>query len=193
VSIEVNDLEVAAVQVDITFDASTPVDHRTNGRPDCLVNPQINKDGTSFTFQPVGCTPAVDCTSIRAVVIALDNSTPIADGATLFTCSASIARTAAIGSHLLFCTAPQASDPGGEPLLVTCSGGAILVTKPCPGDCDGNGAVTIDELITGVNIALGITPLSQCPALDANFNFALTVDELVRAVNNALSGCPSSE
>ena len=50
-------------------------------------------------------------------------------------------------------------------------------------------AVTIDELIRGVNIALGNTPLSNCPAFDANGDGEVTIDELIRAVNAALDGC----
>jgi hypothetical protein len=59
----------------------------------------------------------------------------------------------------------------------------------CAGDCNSDGAVTVDELITGVNIALGGTPLEQCASLDSDGHGAVTVDELVRAVNNALTGC----
>jgi hypothetical protein len=59
----------------------------------------------------------------------------------------------------------------------------------CAGDCNGDGAVTVDELIKGVNIALGTAPLDQCPSFDANGDLVVTVDELIRAVNNALAGC----
>lgn len=62
----------------------------------------------------------------------------------------------------------------------------------CPGDCDGSGEVTIDELIRMVNIALGTTELNQCRAGDANGDGEITIDEIVRAVNAALSGCSSS-
>jgi len=59
----------------------------------------------------------------------------------------------------------------------------------CTGDCNSDGTVTVDELITGVNIVLGSTPLDQCPSLDIDGHGEVTVDELVRAVNNALTGC----
>jgi subtilase family serine protease len=61
--------------------------------------------------------------------------------------------------------------------------------RPCAGDCNGDGVVTIDEIVTGVNIALGATPLSQCLSLDANGDGLVTVDELLRAVSDALNGC----
>jgi ELWxxDGT repeat protein len=70
---------------------------------------------------------------------------------------------------------------------------AVDLTAPpaaCVGDCHGDGTVTVDELITGVNIALGNVALSQCVALDVDGNGAVTVNELITAVNNALSGCP---
>jgi len=59
----------------------------------------------------------------------------------------------------------------------------------CPGDCNADGSVTVDELIKGVNIALGTLPLSACMSFDVNGDGDITIDELVRAVNNALNGC----
>jgi hypothetical protein len=59
----------------------------------------------------------------------------------------------------------------------------------CRGDCNADGSVTVDELIQGVNIALGTLPLGACMSFDVNGDGAVTVDELVQAVNNALSGC----
>jgi len=59
------------------------------------------------------------------------------------------------------------------------------------GDCNGDRVVTIDELIHGVNIALGNLPLSACPVFDANGNGQVTIDELITAVRNALYGLPT--
>jgi hypothetical protein len=61
----------------------------------------------------------------------------------------------------------------------------------CVGDCDEKGRVTVDELVVGVNIALGNALLSQCDQFDKDRNGRVTVDELVTAVNNALNGCPA--
>ena len=38
----------------------------------------------------------------------------------------------------------------------------------CVGDCDGGEQVTVDEILTMVNIALGNAPLSSCTAGNAN-------------------------
>ncbi|HYD48966.1 MAG TPA: hypothetical protein VEB21_11490 [Terriglobales bacterium] len=59
----------------------------------------------------------------------------------------------------------------------------------CVGDCDGGGSVTVDEIITGVNIALGTNPITSCPAFDGSGDQQVTVDEILQAVSNALVGC----
>jgi hypothetical protein len=66
---------------------------------------------------------------------------------------------------------------------------APVMATVCVGDCNTNGVVSIDEILTGVNIALGNTPLSACPSFDSSGNGIVTVDEILAAVNNALSGC----
>ena len=63
---------------------------------------------------------------------------------------------------------------------------------PCIGDCNGGGGVTIDELITMVNIALGAGNLSQCETGDVDHSGTIEINEIIAAVNNALSGCPTS-
>ena len=68
---------------------------------------------------------------------------------------------------------------------------AAQAAPPCGGDCDGDGAVTVVELIKGVNIALGSALVTQCPIIDANGDQSVTVNELVSAVNNALVSCPT--
>jgi len=63
------------------------------------------------------------------------------------------------------------------------------VPGSCSGDCNNDGTVAINELIIGVNIALGSTPASQCPAFDANGDGQVVISELISAVNAALNGC----
>jgi hypothetical protein len=63
------------------------------------------------------------------------------------------------------------------------------VPEACIGDCNGDGPVTVDEILNGVNIALGNQPLLACAAFDADRNGQVTVDELLAAVNAALNGC----
>jgi len=69
---------------------------------------------------------------------------------------------------------------------------AFGVLPACAGDCSGEGEVTVDELINGVNIALGSALLEQCPSFDPDGDGLVSVAELVLGVNNALAGCPAA-
>ncbi len=60
----------------------------------------------------------------------------------------------------------------------------------CIGDCDGDRLVPINELIVGVNVALGRAPVESCAAFDRNRDSQVTIDELLAGVNNASGGCP---
>ena len=69
---------------------------------------------------------------------------------------------------------------------VPASGG---VGGGCTGDCDGDKAVGIAELITMVNVALGRAALPACPNGDRDGDGTIAIDELVRAVGHALGEC----
>ena len=67
---------------------------------------------------------------------------------------------------------------------------ATLSSAPsCPGDCAGDGVVTISDLVLAVNVALGSATVSECPAADRNGNGQVEINELIAAVNAALGGC----
>lgn len=57
----------------------------------------------------------------------------------------------------------------------------------CAADCDGSGAVTVDELVAAVGTALGRE--STCAAADRDGDGEVTVDEILRGVRAALDGC----
>jgi CSLREA domain-containing protein len=94
------------------------------------------------------------------------------------------ATSTATASPTLTATATQTATPS-----VT----VIPTVTPiaCVGDCNHSGEVTIEEIISMVNIALGNSPISSCPAGDANGDGEITVNEIIAAVNNALNGCPA--
>ena len=87
----------------------------------------------------------------------------------------------------------------GGVALSTVSGGAGYVPGEdgtirftdtvCDGDRNGDRSVTVDELIRGVNMALGTLPASACSAIDSDGVASVTIDDLLRAVNRALGGC----
>jgi hypothetical protein len=64
-----------------------------------------------------------------------------------------------------------------------------IAQSACAGDCDGQGTVTVDEILTMVNIALDKAPISDCQRGDSNGDGRITIDELLAAVNNALNSC----
>ena len=75
-----------------------------------------------------------------------------------------------------------------------CSIGAYeynVQRSSCVGDCDGSGDVTVNEIITLVNVALGTKHAADCPnglptgATDSDVTVAL----IIQAVNHALNGC----
>jgi hypothetical protein len=105
---------VAGTQNDLHFDGvNITVAARTDGSPDCTVDPAIHKDGTSFAFFPHGCAGAA-CTSVRALVFSLDNVDPIADGSVLYRCNVDIAAEAPDGVYAVMIDNITLSDPRGN-------------------------------------------------------------------------------
>ena len=87
----------------------------------------------------------------------------------------------------------------GDHVFFTADGGAgaelwamSLDAPQCGGDCDGDGTVTVAELVTGVSIALGTRPIAACESLDVGGDGRVTVDEALAAVHHALRGCAGS-
>ena len=76
-------------------------------------------------------------------------------------------------------------------LLLVSGTARMTAAQVCVGDCNGDGMVTVDELVTGVGIALGSLQ-RPCEALDANHDGQVAIAELILAVNNALNGCPAA-
>jgi hypothetical protein len=64
--------------------------------------------------------------------------------------------------------------------------------RACVGDCDGNGTVTINELVVGVNIALGSAPMQRCSSFDNNHDGMLEINELLDGVLASVQGCAVS-
>ena len=78
------------------------------------------------------------------------------------------------------------TDPATQELIIALNS---LPPLPCVGDCNVDRLVSINELITGVNIALDRAPVERCPPFDANENLRVEINELVTGVNNDLGGC----
>jgi len=59
----------------------------------------------------------------------------------------------------------------------------------CARDCDNDDAVTVDELLIGINIILMQEGLNTCRRFDLDRGSLVTIDELVRAIQSVLNGC----
>ncbi len=128
VSLTSEGAQVAGTQNDITFDPTTPIARKANGKPDCTVNPDIDKTGTSFAFRPNACT-AETCTAVRALVLSTENVDAIVDGSVLYTCRVAIASSATGGDKALTISGVIASDPTGTRVEVaTGTNGAVTVS-----------------------------------------------------------------
>jgi hypothetical protein len=62
----------------------------------------------------------------------------------------------------------------------------------CTGDCNSDDDVSISELIQAVNISLGQSAVTTCPAIDADGDGEVEINELVAAVSGSLNGCPGA-
>ena len=62
--------------------------------------------------------------------------------------------------------------------------------QPCTGDCGGDFVVSVDEVVFGINVALGRSDAAECAGLSGDGT--LTIDVLITAVLNALNGCASA-
>jgi YVTN family beta-propeller protein len=112
VRLDAGSRQISGVQNDLTFDRRTAIAALANGRPDCTVNPAIDKTATAFSFQPPGCSSA-RCIGLRALVLSIENTDPIADGSLLYTCRVEIASDATARSYPLISSNLGASDPDG--------------------------------------------------------------------------------
>lgn len=117
--------EVAGTDNRLSFDSNAQI-------VGCAVNPDIEKEGTGFSFEPDGCAPGQNCNAVRALVLSLSNTDPIADGSVLYTCEVQIADGAAAGTRPLDCSEATYSPPDGCVVcpVLDCAGGAIEVEVP---------------------------------------------------------------
>ncbi|MBX3025980.1 hypothetical protein KF840_13820 [bacterium] len=155
------DAPIAGIQNDLAFPDGITVPARDDGAPDCAVDPGIDKEATSFAFQPPGCAPGATCTGLRAIVISFGNADPIPDGAALYTCALHVAAGAEPGTHRLALSNLGASDPDGLAVPLSGIDGTIVVregsgSRPSTGDASGSG---------GCQAARGAAPASALSLL----------------------------
>jgi hypothetical protein len=76
--------------------------------------------------------------------------------------------------------------PTATPTAIQAANTPTATPMGLPGDCDGDGSVSVAELVSAVAIALDARPLSDCTAADRDGDGAVHIDELIAALNAAL-------
>jgi hypothetical protein len=120
------------------------------------------------TESPTATTTDTPTTTSTATYSATPTQTPTATDTPTATPTASATATATASATLLSTLTP---------------------TPACAGDCNGSGEVSVPELVTLVNVALGNADPAACAAGDRNHDGQITVNEIVAAVTAALVGC----
>jgi len=145
-----------------------------------------------------GSIGAVATSTPTATVTATLPSTPTATLPASPTQTATVVLTAPASTLTPSVTAIAATRTPSSPTAsrspsATATPSPTATPPACVGDCDQRGTVTVDELVKGVNIALGTTSVDVCPSFDTNGDGVVTINELIAAVNRALSGCAAAE
>ena len=205
---------VTALQNDITFAANAPIAAASRcsltrtrpclsnpecprgqlcvPAPDCAVNTAIQKNDSFFAFEPPGCSGSA-CTGVRAFVSSTTNTTPIPDGATVYSCTIAPPSEAPAGIYPLHHRNIIMSDQSGAPIPgATGTDGSVAVqTIPCP---DGVLSSALHVSITGTttgaqNLLSGRCGGGAAPELTFRFtapsagNYVIDTDD---PVNTAL-------
>lgn len=147
------------------------------------------------TFTPTHTsTPTPESTSTPTAPPSATATATVSDSPT-FTASPSPTDTRTGAPTATASPSPTATVSGAPTATIsatptaTASGAPTGTPGPCAGDCDGDGTVAINELVLGVNIALGSEAVPACAPFDTDGDGSVSIDELIAGVNNALAGC----
>jgi hypothetical protein len=118
------------------------------------------------------------------------NATPTPTATPSNTASATATPTETMESTPTATVTPSGTEATATPTNTPGATPTSTVAATCRGDCDNDGVVRVDELVTAVAIGLEAASVDDCRPVDHDGDLFVTVDELVRAVNAALGGCP---
>jgi len=187
----------------------TPTATVTNTRPSATVTQTSTMTASASATTTASATPTVTATALASATQTLSDTaspSPSRTGTSTASPTASSSPTASASptpsnSATASPSASASATPTPTPIatstattLITPTDTAVPATATatapaCAGDCSGDGSVTVNELITGVNIALGNSAASVCPSFDRNGDGEVSIAELIAAVNAALTGC----
>lgn len=151
-----------------------------------------DQPGLSVSGDGRGCNMSGGRFSVRENVTAIDGT--LVHFAADFEQHCEFAAPALYGSVRIDSAVPTASPPRGSPTRTgTPTAGPATPTPrvraPCIGDCDGDGRVTIAEIILAIRAALGQASVDECAAVDADLDGAVSINDLIRAIDGVLINC----
>jgi len=173
-----------------SFTDSTGYDGTVSGAASMMATAAANEAFRGVALAPVGSAPTPTST-----VAGTSTQTPAITNAP--TQTASVTNTP---TRPLIATSTPTETPTGTPTPTATASDTPTSTPTasptptvvCIGDCDGSGTVTIDEIISLVNFALGNAPVLDCPAADTTQAGQTLVSQILAAVNNAFTSCPTN-
>jgi hypothetical protein len=186
--------EVSATLTELAFDPAVPVAPAESGEPDCAAALGSGDVLSGFSYRPGSCTVGVDCEGVRGAILSFEGTLP--DGV-LFSCRVAIPPTTPPDTVFpVDLVEGIVSDPDGMDIDVTeesRDGSVFVVGEPlCVGDCDGDGAVSVSELVRGIDRGLARGG-SDCPFSDREGDGNVDLSELIAAVSNSISSCPTRD
>jgi hypothetical protein len=143
--------------------------------------------GDSVTIELAARDPDGDAVVLFLQVVGGDDIPPGADAVDHYDGTAVFRWTPAAEQRGVHHLRAGAFDQGGGYALRDFT----ITVRGCAGDCDGDGKVTVDELIAAVSIALGQAEAESCAAADADLDGTISVSDLVAGARAVLEGCGS--
>ena len=192
--------EVATAQLDILFDPS--VLQIADPGSACVKDSRLTQHVMSATLPSIPPAPA----GLQRLRLFIGDLTPpvaaFADGP-IATCTFQVAANAAANGMVLSADRLNVGDTHGDLFGSQAISGGLSIVVPtptpapappvrpfCPGDCDGDGEVLVNEVTLAVRIMAGEALLADCPAADADGDGRVFVTDITRAVISLGRGCP---
>lgn len=164
--------------------------------PDCEV--AAAGKGGFFGFLPSGCAGAA-CTSMRALVLSLTDSSQAIAAGPLYTCVVTASAGATDGAHSLTVSNVRTANSSGQAVCgaaggTACTSTDVLLTVGtpidfCVGDCNNDDEVFGNEVTIAINILAGNADLAICQNADANGDGEVFGNEVTIAINKVANGC----
>jgi len=165
---------------DVAPDSPTPTLTRSQTpTPTRTLTPSVTVTGTAAASSTPTTTATATHTATQTPAL-----TPPATATRTATYGSTATQTPVLtASHTPNATVTGTTPPGSTPT------GTTAPPASCPGDCNDNRLVTVDELLRGVKMVQGHSPGDSCRAHFGNGADPVTADALVKALSAALTPC----